>query len=126
MDAVELQINRENTAAFIAANPVVLTLTPRTKERTPAGGFKTIIGTPKDPQQLRIIETTGRTAPPQVKTQDGQLRDVAYWLLGPWDAKMQKGDTWPADDGTGRIWYVADVIRSNQYEVRGIVVEYGE
>ena len=124
MDPIELQINRENTAAFIAAKPVMLTLTPRKKVRQNAGGFKFENQEPRAPQQLRIIETRSETTPPQVKVQDGTLRDVAFWLLGPWDAHVEQYDHWFAADG--RHWSVADVVRSNEYEVRGVVVEYGE
>lgn len=122
MDAVELDIQSANTVAFIAERPVSLTLTPTEKTRTPAGGWKKTEGTARSAQTFRIIEPSIRTTPPQVKLQDGSLREVAFWLLGAVGTIVEQDDHWT--DGM-RKWLVADVIRDNGYEVRAIVVEDG-
>ena len=62
--------------------------------------------------------------PPQVKMQDGTLRSVSFWLLGSWNAQVANWDKWQTEDG--RDWWIADVIRNNEYETRAVVVEYGE
>lgn len=123
MDAFELQIHRENTTAYIAANPTSVQLIPiATKERTASGGWKVTDGTPREPQTMRIIEVSARTEPATVKLQDGTERTVAFWLLGEHDAEVAVGDHWEAD---GRKWEVGDIIRSNHYETRALVAERG-
>jgi hypothetical protein len=124
MDAIELDIQTENTAAFIAAKPVSIVLIPSTRSRTPAGGYKLTDGAPRDPQTFRIIELGMQSSPPEIKVQDGTLRAVSFWLLGLPSAAVSNWDHW-IDQATGRHWQVADVIRSNEYEVRAVVVEYG-
>jgi hypothetical protein len=124
MDAIELEVNTENTAAFIAAKPVQIVLTPVTRARTNAGGFKSTDGDPRPSQQFRIIELGTQSAPPQIKVQDGTLRAVNFWLLGLPSSAVAQWDHW-VDAGTQRHWLVADVIRSNEYETRAVVVEYG-
>ena len=73
---------------------------------------------------LRIIELGTTTVPPVVRLQDGTQRSQEFWLLGPHDADMAVNDSW-IDPATGRSWWVGDVIRSNHYETRGVVIEYG-
>lgn len=123
MDATELAVHRENTLAYIAANPTTVTLTPiDTKERTPAGGWKEVPGEPRQPQTMRIIEVSARSEPATVKLQDGTERVVSFWLLGAHDAVVEVGDSWT--EGT-REWEVGDIIRSNHYETRALVAERG-
>jgi len=124
MDATELAIHRANTIAFIAENPTAVTLIPKVgKVRIPSGGWRDEDAIPRLPQSLRIIELGSRSNPPTFRAQDGSVREVHFWLLGTYDADMEPGDHWQG--ATGRQWEVADVIRFNHYEVRGLVVEYG-
>lgn len=124
MDAIELALQIENTAAFIAAKPSSIVLIPKTeKTRTPAGGWTFADGDPRPAQTFRIIELGQKSTPPTIKVQDGTLREVAFWLLGTPDVVVAKNDHWTSVDG--RAWTVADIIRSNEYEVRAIVVEDG-
>ncbi len=124
MDAFELGIHRDNTAAFIAANPSSVDLIPiASKVRTPSGGYTVTKGEPRGPQVMRIIEPSSRATPATVKLQDGTEREVAFWLLGVHDAAVAIGDSWTATDG--RKWEVGDIIRSNHYEVRALVAEVG-
>lgn len=127
MDAIELELQIDNTAAFIAAKSVSITLTPVIRERTPAGGFADVDQDPRDPQDFRIIElgfSTAGATHEEIKIQDGTLREVAFWMLATPDKAVGKWDHWH-DDDTARDWLVADVIRSNEYEIRAVVVEYG-
>lgn len=127
MDTLEIEINRENTRAFIAARPVTLILTPKAaeKERTPSGGWRQPDVADRDPQVFRIIERSAQSVPPQIKVQDGTLREIAFWLLADTDVAVADYDHW-TDPITDRIWTVAEIIRSNEYEIRCVVVEYGE
>jgi hypothetical protein len=120
----ELEINRKNTVAFIAARPSEVTLTPRTKTETSGGGWKWVVGAPREPQTLRIIELGMQVTPPILELSNGKQRRVDFWLLGPHDATIEVGDFWVAEDG--RTWEVGEVVRDNGYEVRGLVAERGE
>jgi hypothetical protein len=124
MDAVELRINRENTTAFIAVKPSEIALVPQTKVDQPSGGWKLVDGEAKAPQTFRIIELGMQTTPPIITLTDGKQRAVEFWLLGEWNANMAVDDHWLAEDG--REWLVGDIVRSNQYETRGLVVERGK
>ena len=124
MDPVELEINRANTASFIAARPSEIVLTPHTQEKTTVGGYKLIPGEPKSPQTLRVIELGANQSPPILTLTDGKQREASFWLLGMDDADIAINDTWLGEDG--RTWRVGDVVRPNGYETRGLVVERGK
>lgn len=119
----ELSIHRQNTTAYIAANPTSVTLVPiQEKVRTASGGWTTSDAAPREPQTMRIIELGARVEPATVKLQDGTERVVRFWLLGEWDASIEVGDHWV--EGS-REWEVGDIIRSNHYETRALVAERG-
>lgn len=124
MDATELDLHRKNTTAFIAVKPSVLTLTPHEQNRTQGGGYRLDAQPPRDPQTMRIIELGAHQSPPILVLTDGKQREASYWLLAEWDADMAVNDTWMAADG--REWLVGDIVRSNEYETRGLVVERGK
>lgn len=119
-----LAIHRKNTVRFIAENPFEVALTPRSKQEQPTGGWKWEVGDQRDVQTLRIIELGMLATPPVIQLTNGKQTTVEYWLLGPHDAEMAKGDFWI--DGEGHVWEVGHVIRDNGYEVRGLVAERGE
>lgn len=120
----ELEINKKNTIAFIAAKPSQIALTPRVKEDTEGGGWRWEIGEPREEQTLRIIELGMQVTPPVIQLTNGKQRTVEFWLLGSFDAVMDKGDFWESEDG--RVWEIGDIIRDNGYETRGLVAERGE
>lgn len=122
MDPVELGLHRANTDAFIAFRPSTLVLTPVTRQRLPAGGFKEVSGTPRAAQVFRITEPTAPNIP-ILLTQDGSQREVDYFLLGRYDADIAVGDWWRE---LGREWTVAEVVRDNGYETRALVWERGK
>jgi hypothetical protein len=124
MDQIELDIQRQNTAAFIAVKPTTITLTPREQERVPSGGYKYVDQVPRFPQTFRIIELGMQSTPPILQLQDGTQRQMRFWLLGPYDAVIEPLDWWETDDG--RFWQIGDVVRENEYEQRGLVVERGK
>lgn len=124
MTPAELDILRKNTVWFIADRPSAIVLTPRTKDETDGGGWKWIPGMARAPQTLRIIELGMMTTPPILQLTNGKERKAEFWLLGPYDAAMDKGDFWVADDD--RVWEIGDIIRDNDYEIRGLVAERGE
>lgn len=123
MDAVELDIHRKNTRAFIAVKPSVLTLIPQIKVRKPGGGYSLAQGTPRAPQTMRIIELGMVNSPQVLNLTDGKQREAQFWLLGEFSAQMATGDFWVAEDG--RSWEIGDIVRENGYEQRGLVAERG-
>lgn len=123
MDAVELDIHRKNTRAFIAVKPSLLTLIPQIKVRKPGGGYSLTQGTPRAPQTMRIIELGMVNSPQVLNLTDGKQREAQFWLLGEFSAQMATGDFWVAEDG--RSWEIGDIVRENGYEQRGLVAERG-
>lgn len=124
MDAAELKYNRLNTTEFIEVKPVTIALVPQEKVSQPSGGYKLVDQAPREPQTFRIIELGAHQNPPIIVLTDGKQRAVDFWLLGEWDANMAVNDHWVAEDG--REWLVGDIVRSNHYETRGLVVERGK
>jgi hypothetical protein len=116
----ELKAQRNNTLAFIAANPTTITLIPRTKFKD-GSGVTLVNGTPRAPQSLRLIDqSTARNIwPGLIQTSDGRERLVDFMLLGPHDAVIQIWDYWTDSQG---ILEVAEIFPWNQYEVRAAVV----
>lgn len=125
MDARELAIHIENTKAYIDHKPSSIALTPVTRTPTASGGYKTEDATPRSTQTFRIIEIANNTSstPPVLTTTDGKQRSVEFMLLGLPTAVVAVDDHWTAD---GREWRVGDVVRSNLYEIRALVVERGK
>jgi hypothetical protein len=114
-----LRAQRRLTRAFIMRLPVVLVLTPRTKDKKPAGGWAWLEGTPRDPQTMTLIEQTGLSGNPKpVVTQDGVERIVEFELLSEWDALLSAGDVFTY---TGKDWEVIELWIDNGYEKRALV-----
>lgn len=114
----ELNINRLNTNAFIAANPLVVELIPRAKVLS-GTGVKWQEGAPRPLQVARLIDTSERSAQP---AQDGVQRKDVFQLLLPFDGLVALDDYWIA----GGIRYeVTNVLPYNNYERRAEVTRYG-
>lgn len=123
MSPAELRLHRRNTKAFIDWDPVTVTLTPVTSERTAAGGTREIVGTPRAPQVFRLLPQSGSGRPLVAATRDGAQREADYVLLGEHGAQVATGDRWKGDDD--REWEVMDIVHDNHYETRALVVERG-
>lgn len=129
MDPVELQYHRLNTEAFINVKPTSIALIPQEKQDTPSGGYKLVDLPARVSQTFRIIELGANQSPPIVRLTDGTQREANFWLLGKFDAAIDINDWWEAADpstGNVRQWLVGDIVRSNGYEVRGLVTERGK
>lgn len=123
MDATELAIHIENTKAYISVKSSSITLTPVARVTTASGGYKNTDTFPRPAQVFRIIELSTNTTPPIITLSDGKQRSVEFLLLGLPSAAVAVDDHWLMD---GREWRVGDVVRSNLYEVRAMVVERGK
>jgi hypothetical protein len=126
MDAVELEVSRYNTLAFIEQRPTTIRLIPVKRVRTAGSGYKDVDQDARQPQTFRIIEQglINSASAPVIRTTDGTQREVEFLLLGAHDALMAVGDHWTEDDG--REWSIGEVVRSNEYEQRALVTERGK
>lgn len=113
-------VQRGLTAAFIAALPVSLVLTPRTHQKLPSGGFSYVLGSPRASQVMTIVEQTGLPRP--TRTVDGVERVVEFEIVGQWDAQMARGDVFTYQ---GKDWEVVDLFFDNGYETRALVSARG-
>jgi hypothetical protein len=118
---LEMALKRDQTAWFIAANPVTLTLTPIRKDRTSSGASVIVDLPPRAPQKLRLISMSASQKP--TITEDGVEREIDLTLLGPWDAQIDIGDWWR--DGEGLLYEVIEMVPHNGYETRALVVKKG-
>lgn len=117
--AAELKALRAQTKAFIAANPVEITLTPRTRVKSGTG--VTFDDQPeRAPQVLCLIDqsTSSSPTPGVIPTADGRERRVDWILLGETGAEVALYDKWTDASGT---WEVVQVFPDNGYEVRAAV-----
>lgn len=120
----EVRAQRRVTQAFIAANPVAVTLTPANYTRTPAGGKTRSDGPSRDEQMFRLIDqsTSSGSVPGPVRAADGINRTVTHMLLGYYDAIMEVGDRWEAN---GFTYEIVEMLPDNGYERRARVSRYG-
>jgi hypothetical protein len=125
MVAPEMAINRRNTVAFITANPVIISLTPRARINSGTGA-RWAPGVVRDPQQFRLVDqsSTSGPVPGRIVAADGVQRQVQFQLLGAWDSLIGLWDFWR--DEQGILFEVAELLPWNGYEQRAKVVRYGE
>ncbi len=115
----ELLVNRLNTNAFIAANPILVTLIPRMRSMT-GTGLKLIESDPRPAQVARLIDqTTGNVQ----QAQDGIQRVDQFQLLLPFDGEVELNDYW--EDAFGIRYEVTGILPNNGYERRAEVTRYG-
>ncbi len=117
----ELFVQRRNTAAFIAADPEEIVLTPRVQERTSTGGFKWVEQPPRAVQTFKIIERN-TSAATITRVVGGEQHEVELTLLGHWDAVVGAHDIF---EHRGARWEVLSVDHFNGYEQRAQVIRYG-
>jgi hypothetical protein len=117
----ELQVQRRNTAAFIAADPVDLVLVPHTKQSLPSGGYSFHEEAPRGVQTFRLIPSNDRM--PEISNSNGRMAVPTYTLLGNWDAEMERWDTFVLG---GVVYEIASPVRpehtDSPYERKGDVV----
>lgn len=116
---------RHNTSAFIAANPSMIALIPRTRVKS-GTGIAWIDEDARPVQVLRLIDQSSSRSPTPgvVVSSDGQERKAEYQLLGTWDSEIGLYDYWISPEGWRHE--VAQLLPYNGYEVRVLVVRYGQ
>jgi hypothetical protein len=119
--AGELEIQRDLTRSFIAADSLSLALTRTPKVSDGAGGLKN--GTPATltAQTLRLNPL--QDAVQSRTTADGKQVLPQYMLMGEYNADLDRGDTFTVD---GRRYEVVFVLQNKQYQVKAEVYYRGE
>lgn len=119
--AAELAVLRNQTHWFILTDPSFIILTPVLKVKNASAGFTRIDQPPRPSQTFKLI-TLNENAKPTI-VQDGVERLVDFQLLGEWDAQMNVGDYWR--DAENLKYEIVELVPTNEYETRGMVVKHG-
>lgn len=114
----ELAINQSNTLAFIAQDPTVITLTPRSDVWV-AGSKKRVDQTPRAEQVFKVIwaPTTGI-----VSMSEGTTRRFDFVLVGAYNSVVAIGDHWLQSTQDNEIDYIFPF---NGYEIKCGGSSYG-
>lgn len=128
LQASELVYQMKQTQAFIDANPVLITLTPRKRLKTPSGGFTWMDVPPRPTQTFRLIDISSGISATSAsrgvfRSSDGIDRTAEFELLGMPDVRMDLYDAWT--DLRGLKWEVSSVLPFNWYETRALVIRRG-
>lgn len=127
----ELELQREVTLAFIAADSIVISLVPHARVRQPSGGFKLMPPVfpagPRAGQTMRLIPMSHTTRPATSSSASagvdgGQQRRHEFTLLAAWDAFMAVGDQW--EDVNGVLWVIDEILPPNNYEKKALITRY--
>jgi hypothetical protein len=122
--SAELAVQRQLTAAFIAADDCEVTLYRSSVTPDGAGGEVRGEPTPLAPQVFRLIPQGGTGADSKERfTRDGQAVSPDYILLGDHQADMQRWDTFTLG---GRQYELVFVNQNRQYETKAEVVYRAE
>lgn len=102
----ERDVQRRVTAAFIAADPYVVVLTPVVETITADGTKSTANGTPRPAQTVKMSELAYDQRP--TITLNGQERVIDYHLIGLWNMAVAVGDWWEANGSRFEVMAVSD------------------
>jgi hypothetical protein len=124
--AGELELQRSNTAAFIAADPTTIALIPSVQTKLPSGGVEISPGSPQPAQTFRLIPMSHTERPTRAAnstgSETGLVRKHDFTLLGNWDAVWQEGDFW--DDAEGKRWVIDALVPDNGYQRKAMVTAF--
>lgn len=119
----ELRINRLNTSAFIAADPLRLVLRARASSRTATGAIDAQAYAERPEQRFKLIMQSPAGGSIEQRTDDATERQVDFVLLGEWNAQVAVDDFW--EDVLGQRWEVRSLNPYNGYEIRANVEAHG-
>ena len=107
----ELSVNRDNTEAFIDADPTWLALIPSVEVW--AGGSKRFVDqAPRPLQPFKFIYPGGDQT---VTTSDGTTKKLDFILVGNYNATVAVGDHWKEGQ---QVYRIEEVEPFNGYEVK--------
>lgn len=113
----ELTVQRRLTKIFIACDPTDLALTPRTRVRTPTGGWSYVDGPARPTQRFKLIRMSANQKP--TTTVDGQVRIIDFTLLGLWDAQVGLYDYWR--DDASHVYEVVEIVPEIGYQTKALI-----
>jgi hypothetical protein len=117
----EVKIQRRLTIDFIEADPLELQLMRPVRTEDGAGGYETGDPVPVGGlQRLRLIPL-GDGAQERLMA-DGRQVSPSYMLMGPYNANMQRWDTFEL---RGDRYQIIFINQNTQYEVKGEVAYLG-
>lgn len=102
----EVEINRNSTLYFIAADPVHLSLIPQIEDKTAGGGKKYTDGVPRAQQVFRLIPQ--QDVMPSIQTPDGIQLTPTFVLMGLYDAVLER---WDKFDLNGHKYQIVSPVR---------------
>lgn len=121
--AATLPLLRQGTTMLIAQDPTTITLTPKsssTAQRGPGGGVIKGPGTPRAPQQVKLISrgTEGTNS-----GEGGFDFSYEYVVVAEHDAIVEVNDEFRID---GNIFYIYSLAPFNGYEVKAYARQHGK
>jgi len=122
----ELAAQRRITEAFIAANPSLVALIPRSRQKS-GSGVRWMDLPARPAQKVRLIDPGAGVGGVSANTAaggDGIQRKVPFQLLLPWGGQVGLYDYWV--DTEGIRWEVTNLLPYNGYERRAEVIRLGE
>jgi hypothetical protein len=118
--ALELEIQRKITVAFINADAETILLARTTKVNDGAGGFTMVSGNVTN-QVFRLIPQADKT--PIGMSNDGDQEQVKFMVMGLYDADIQKDDWFSFNGEEYRIRAVQR--RTHHYDMKAEAVLRG-
>lgn len=129
MKATLLNALRKGTQVLIGIDSHPIVLIPHERVKKPGGVYDWEEQNPRDPQNL-ILEPVGATLAGIAGTSGGvtntegaSVHQWDYELVGPWDAKIEIGDTWVEGETSYRVTSIRPY---NGYEKRATVSAIGK
>lgn len=119
--AAELEIQRQLSAAFIAADAISVTLLRAVWANDGAGGAIKGDAEPLAPQTMRLIPMGDGAS--ERFTASGEAVTPSYMLMAAHTADMQRWDEFVM---AGRRYEVVFINENRQYEIKGEVAYRGE
>lgn len=121
--ALEERVQRKATQRLINSLPTTLVLIPRSQVGDGAGGWRWVLGTPRDPQTMRLIEYNTRAGTEPILTADGRQRYIDFELMAMPEAQIGLYDIFEHD---GDKWEIISMMRDHPWSLRASVARFGD
>lgn len=118
--SAETRMRRGLVKAFIKADASELVLIRAEMVKTPAGGLKRGVGIPQPAQTCRLVPFKNRYTALTRDTPDGNIINLAYLLIGEWNADFQVGDIFQYNEA----WYDVKSIEPHRLDRTGANITY--
>lgn len=116
---IDIQIGL--TRAFVAADPVTISLTPRTLVPDGEGGSVRTPQTPRAPQVFTLIEPGNSGFQQPISDDTGEQYTIEFMLLGDPDVVMERNDVFTYEN---QDYQIREIMPFNGYERRAVVIRH--